>query len=69
MDCLWRGYGGSESDYGPGVGSIALRGEKGSNYLIEHNINAGTENSYIINCRKENEANYCRYLRMKGKNY
>lgn len=34
------------------MGSVALRGEKGSNYLFEHNINAGMENSYIINCRK-----------------
>ena len=34
------------------VGSVALRGEKGRNNLFEHNVNAGEENSYIINCRK-----------------
>ena len=26
--------------------------EKSSNYLFEHNINAGAENSYIMNYRK-----------------
>ena len=35
-----------------GVGSITLSGEKGSNYLLEHNIIAGMKNSSIINCRK-----------------
>lgn len=34
------------------VGSVALRREKGRNNLFEHNVNAGEENSYIINCRK-----------------
>ena len=31
-----------------GVGSITLSGGKGSNYLLEHNIIAGMENSSII---------------------
>ena len=35
-----------------GVESIILSGGKGSNYLLEHNIIAGMENSSIINCRK-----------------
>ena len=34
------------------MGSVTLRGKKGRNNLFEHNINAGAENSYIINCRK-----------------
>ena len=32
--------------------SIILSGGKGSNYLLEHNIIAGMENSSIINCKK-----------------
>lgn len=32
--------------------SVALRGERGRNYLFEHNINAGVVNSYIMNYRK-----------------
>lgn len=35
-----------------GVGSITLSGGKGSNYLLEHNIIAGMENSSIIKLQK-----------------